>query len=170
VSTPLTTTAEGITHLSPDLPGASYIFHASRDVSVPPGTVLQVPILVSGIVRPIEEITVAVHVRHRDLETLSFALMSPDLRTVLLSAFHGGGATSLGESPDRPLLFTDHAPISIARGLPPLVGAYRPLSALAGFRGLGPSDANGRWHLVVMDVGKTREGAVVGSVTLMLRA
>ena len=166
---PLTTT-EGITNLSPDLPGASFIFRASLDVSVPPGTVLQVPIVVSGIVRPIEEITVAVHIRHRDLAALSLALMSPDLRTVLLSAFHGGGATSLGESRERPLLFTDRAPMSIARGLPPLVGAYRPLAALAAFRGLGPSDANGRWHLVVMDVGKTGAGAVVGSVTLMLRA
>ena len=167
---PLTTIAEGITHLSPDLPGASFIFHASRDVSVPPGAVLQLPVDVAGIVRPIEEITVAVHVRHRDLETLSLALMSPDLRTVLLSAFHGGGATSLGESPERPLLFTDRAPIGIAGGLPPLVGAYRPVSPLAGFRGLGPSGANGRWSLVVMDVGKTGASAVVGSVTMMLRA
>jgi hypothetical protein len=167
---PLTTTAEGIHHVSPDLPGASFIFHASRDVAVPPGAVLPVPIVVSGIVRPIEEITVAVHVRHRDLETLSLALMSPDLRTVLLSAFHGGGATSLGESPERPLLFTDRAPISIGRGIPPLVGAYRPLAALAGFRGLGPSGANGPWQLVIMDVGKTGASAVVGSVTMMLRA
>jgi len=129
-----------------------------------------VPILATGIDGPLTDVSLAVHVRHRTMEDLSLALVSPDVRTVLLSAFQGWNSSSYGESPDRPLVFTDEAAESITRAVPPLVGVYRPLVKLASaFRGLPPSTANGTWRLVVMDEGRTGASALVVSATLILR-
>jgi hypothetical protein len=136
---------------------------------VPPGAIVHVPILASGVESPLTAVSVAVHVQHRPMEMLSLALASPDGQTVLLSAFQGGTALSFGESAARPLVFIDEATASISRALfPPLVGAYRPLERLAKFHGLPPSIANGSWHLVVMDVGHTGPSAVVVSAALVL--
>jgi hypothetical protein len=147
-----------------------FTFHASAPMAVPPGAVAQVSFRVSGIEASITEVSVAVHVRHSAMDLLSLALVSPDSQTVLLSAFQGGSATGFGDSPTRPLVFHDEAEASITRAFyPPLVGAYRPLGKLATFRGLPPSIANGAWHLVVMDVGRTDAFAVVVSAMLFLR-
>jgi hypothetical protein len=145
-------------------------FHATQSMPVPPGSIVQVPLPVFGIAAPLTEVSIAVHVRHRAMDLLSLALVSPDTQMVLLTAFQGGSATSFGESPAQPLVFHDDAEASVTRALfPPLVGAYRPLEKLANFRGLPPSIANGHWHLVVMDVGRTASALVV-SATLVLRA
>jgi hypothetical protein len=145
-------------------------FHATQSMPVPPGSIVQVPLPVFGIAAPLTEVSIAVHVRHRAMDLLSLALVSPDTQMVLLTAFQGGSATSFGESPAQPLVFHDDAEASITRALfPPLVGAYRPVGKLATFRGLPPSIANGYWQLVVMDAGGTASALVV-SATLVLRA
>jgi len=150
-----------------DPPARSFMFRASDAVLVPPGSVLEVPIVVSGINQPLTGASLAVHIRHRRMDTLSLALISPDQRAVLLSAFHGGTEQSLGES-SRPLVFTDEAPTSIARAIPPLVGGYRPVGALAEFRGLPPSIANGRWQLLLMDLDRSGAFPVVVFAVLNL--
>jgi len=156
--------------VSSDRPNRSFTFHATESMPVPPGSVVHVPILAFGVESPLTAVSVAVHVHHRAMEMLSLALVSPDLQIVLLSAFQGGMAPSFGESAARPLVFTDEAAAGISRALfPPLVGAYRPVGKLAMFRGLPPSVANGVWHLVVMDVGRSGASALVVSAALVLR-
>jgi hypothetical protein len=146
------------------------MFHATESVVVPPGSVAYVPFLVFGVKAPLTDVSLAVHVRHRAMDMLSLALVNPDIQTVLLSAFQGGSAASFGESPTRPLVFTDEAFVSITRALfPPLVGSYRPVERLATFHGLAPSVTNGYWQLVVMDVGGSGASAEVVSATLVLR-
>jgi hypothetical protein len=151
-----------------DPPDRSLMFRASDAVLVLPGSILEVPIAVAGINQPLTGASLAVHIRHRRMDTLSLALMSPDHRVVLLSAFHGGTEQSLGESSARPLVFTDAAPTSIARAIPPLVGAYRPVGVLADFHGLPPSIANGRWQLLLMDLDRSGAFPVVDFAVLTL--
>jgi hypothetical protein len=136
---------------------------------VPPGSILDVPIAAHGIEGPLTDVSLAVHVRHLAMEMLSFALLGPDMRMVLLTAFQGRTATSFGESAARPLVFTDEAILSITRAVPPLVGRYRPMGKLATYRGMRAAAANGRWHLMVMDVGTTGASALVASTVLILR-
>lgn len=151
-----------------DPPARPLLFRASDAVLVRPGSFLEVPIVVSGVSQPLTGASLSVHVRHRRMDTLSIALMSPDQRVVLLSAFHGGTEQSLGESSARPLVFTDEAPISIARAIPPLVGAHRPVGVLADFYGLPPSIANGRWQLLLMDLDRSGAFPVVAFAVLSL--
>ena len=146
-----------------------FSFQASTPMLVRPRSVLDVPIVAFGIDRPLTGVSLSVHVRHREMDTLTLGLISPHSRTVLLSAFHGGTAPSFGESAARPLVFTDEASRSIAQALPPFVGLFRPVGTLAAFRGLPPSVTNGAWHLVVMDVGRTGVSALVASAVLHLR-
>jgi hypothetical protein len=148
----------------------SFMFHATESMLVPPGSVAHVPFLVFGVEAPLTDVSLAVHVRHRAMDLLSLALVSPDIQTVLLSAFQGGRSPSFGDSVAQPLVFNDDAVAGIARALfPPLVGAYRPVGKLARFRGLPPAVANGYWQLVVMDVGRGGASAEVVSATLILR-
>lgn len=136
---------------------------------MPPASVLHVPIVAVGIDEPLTGVSLAVHVHHREMESLSLGLVSPDSRMVLLSAFHGGTERSFGESAALPLVFADGASRRIAHGVPPLIGMFRPVGTLATFRGLPPSVSNGSWHLVVMDVGRTGASALVASAVLDLR-
>ena len=157
------------THLPSDRSSRTLTFRATESMRVPPGSILDVPIVAHGIEGPLTDVSLAVHVRHRAMETLSFALVSPDMRMVLLTAFQGRRATSFGESADRPLVFTDEAILSITRAVPPLVGRYRPVGRLSTLRGIRALSANGRWHLMVMDVGTTGVSALIVSAALLLR-
>jgi hypothetical protein len=143
-----------------------HMFHHEGPAVVPPGADLEVPIFVFGLPGPLRDVTVSLHVRHHAMGKLSLGLVSPGPRGVLLSALSGGAASSFGTSCGEPLVFTDHAPVSIADAVPPHVGPYRAVGTLAAFRGLLPQVANGCWRLIVSDVGQGGTGALVACVTL----
>ena len=65
------------------------VFRNSGPVVVPPGKVLEIPILVFGIGAPIADVSVSLHVRHRAIGTLTLGLVSPDARATI--KVHGGG-------------------------------------------------------------------------------
>ena len=143
-----------------------HMFHHEGPEVVPPGADLEVPIFVFGLPGPLRDVTVSLHVRHHAMGKLSLGLISPGPRGVLLSALSGGASSSFGMSCGEPLVFTDHAPVSIADAVPPHVGPYRAVGTLAAFRGLLPQVANGCWRLIVSDVGQGGTGALVACVTL----
>jgi hypothetical protein len=145
------------------------MFHHEGPVLVPPGADLELPIFVFGLAGPLRDVTVSLHVRHHAMGKLSLGLVSPGPRGVLLSALSGGAASSFGKSCGEPLVFTDHAPVSIADAAPPHVGPYRAVGTLAAFRGLPPQVANGCWRLIVSDVDHSGTGALIACVTLTFR-
>ena len=146
------------------------VFRNSGPVVVPPGKVLEVPILVFGVQDPVVDVSVSLHIRHRAIGTLSIGLVSPDARATLLAALEGAEETALGESCARPVVFTDDAPFGLTDGLPPFAGPHRPVGSLAAFRGLRPQASNGCWRIVISDVGRSAVGAVVASAALTIRA
>jgi len=143
-----------------------HMFHHEGPAVAAPGADLEVPIFVFGLPGPLRDVTVSLHVRHHAMGKLSLGLVSPGPRGVLLSALSGGASSSFGTSCGEPLVFTDHAPVSIADAVPPHVGPYRAVGTLAAFRGLPPQVANGCWRLIVSDVGQGGTGALVACVTL----
>jgi hypothetical protein len=143
-----------------------HMFHHEGPAVAAPGADLEVPIFVFGLPGPLRDVTVSLHVRHHAMGKLSLGLVSPGPRGVLLSALSGGASSSFGTSCGEPLVFTDHAPVSIADAVPPHVGPYRAVGTLAAFRGLLPQVANGCWRLIVSDVGQGGTGALVACVTL----
>ena len=143
-----------------------HVFHHEGPAIVPPGADLELPIFVFGLPGPLRDVTVSLHVRHQAIGKLSLGLVSPGPRGVLLSALNGGSAASFGISCQEPLVFTDHAPVSIADAVPPHRGPYRAIGTLAAFRGLPPQVANGCWRLIVSDVGHGGTGALIACVTL----
>src|SRR6187399_531374 len=80
------------------------VFRNSGPVVVPPGKLLEVPILVFGVGAPIADVSVSLHVRHRAIGTLTIGLVSPDARATLLAGLERGNETSLGESCARPIV------------------------------------------------------------------
>jgi hypothetical protein len=146
------------------------VFRNSGPLVVPPGTVLEVPILVFGIGAPIADVSVSLHIRHRAIGTLTIGLVSPDARATLLAGLERGNETSLGESCARPIVFTDAAPFGLADGIPPFAGPHRPAGSLAAFRGLRSHAANGCWRIVISDIGRSPVGALVACAALTIRA
>jgi len=142
------------------------MFHHEGPAVVPPGADMELPIFVFGLAGPLRDVTVSLHVRHHAMGQLSLGLVSPGPRGVLLSALSGGASSSFGKSCQEPLVFTDHAPVSIADAVPPHLGPYRAVGTLAAFRGLTPPVANGCWRLIVSDVGRGGTGALIACVTL----
>jgi len=146
------------------------VFRNSGPVVVPPGKVLEIPILVFGIGAPIADVSVSLHVRHRAIGTLTLGLVSPDARATLLAGLERGNETSLGESCARPIVFTDDAPLGLTDGIPPFAGPYRPAGSLSSFRGLRSHAANGCWRIVISDIGRSPVGALVACAALTIRA
>jgi hypothetical protein len=149
---------------------APHVFHRVGPVAVRPGSHAEVPIFVSGLPGPVEEIAVSVHVLRQGMEKVSLSLVSPAMEAVLLSIHHGGTASAFGTSCGDPVTFRDFAARSIADARPPVAGPYRPTGALAAFRGLPERVANGCWRLVVIDAGRGDVGAVLMSATLSVWA
>src|SRR5258708_35332257 len=84
--------------VSSDRPNRSFTFHATASMPVPPGSVVHVPILATGVEAPLTAVSVAVHVQHRAMEMLSLALVNPDLHLALLSPFYVVQARSYGHT------------------------------------------------------------------------
>jgi len=93
------------------------------------------------------DLNVFVSIRHTAAFDLQLILKNPSGARALLS--RGEYAEGYFEGQDyRATTFDDEADISIRDGMPPFVGSFRPLHALAGFDG---RDAYGSWSLQVFD-------------------
>ena len=148
------------------LTAAPHVFRRAGPVAVRPGSHVELPVFVSGLRGPVDEIEVSVHVLRQGMSKVSVSLVSPAMEAALLAVHNGGGAPAFGNSSDEPVVFSETAERSIAFAAAPIVGAYRPIGALSAFRGMPERVANGCWRLVVIDAGRGDVGAVVMSVSL----
>jgi serine protease len=100
-------------------------------------------IVVAGQTQRIVDLNVAITINHTWVSDLLIALVAPDGTTITLSNHRGGaGDNFLGT------VFDDQATRSIASGVAPFTGSYRPDGSLGIVNGMSP---NGTWSLRVMD-------------------
>jgi hypothetical protein len=146
-----------------------HAFRTTGPAVVPPGGILDLPLLVFGLRERVESVALSLHLRHHAVGTLTIALAAPHGEARTLLAAGGATTSSLGESCARPLVFEDSAASRIDEVFPPLVGAYRPAESLAGLAALPVEKMNGCWRLVISDVGRQRPGALLACVALVFR-
>lgn len=98
---------------------------------------------VSGMARPIDELSLQLTLAHSYVGDLHVHLESPSgTRIELFSHVGGSGDDMTGTT------LSDTAALSIVQGNAPFSGAFRPLRPLATFAG---EDANGTWTLEIED-------------------
>jgi hypothetical protein len=130
--------------------------------------VLDLPVLVFGITRPIRKLTVALHIRHEQIGLVALNLEGPDGTGAVLSAFNGGGFGSYGASCREPTVFDDEAGDEITQAQPPFAGAFRPQDALSTYCAKPIDAVNGRWYMIVSDasIGEARARVLCASLTV----
>ncbi len=108
---------------------------------------------------PIIDIDVKVDVVHTYVEDLSFSLVHPDGRAVLLIQNQGGSGNNFNQT-----VFDAEAPIPIQSGSPPFAGTFQPLGDLTSFYN---SSSRGNWRLKVTD-NAVQDTGVIEGVTLVM--
>ncbi len=110
--------------------------------------------------RTVADLEVLVNVTHTSDGDLSLSLIAPDGKVVSLAERRGGSGDNF-----RDTVFDDRAAISIADGVAPFTGSYRPETPLAAVAGI---QAGGSWRFRVVDkaIGNT---GTLDDWTLMLR-
>ena len=147
-----------------------HVFPFAAPATLPPGGVLDMPVLVFGITAPIRKLTVSVHIRHEQIGLVALNLQAPDGTGVVLSAFNGGGFASYGASCAEPTVFDDEAADEITQGPPPFAGAFRPQDPLSTYCAKPIEAVNGRWYMIVNDagLGEARARILCASLTVYL--
>lgn len=107
-------------------------------------------IAVSGLLRPLSKVTVAMYVTHTFDADLDVSLIAPDGTVVELTTDNGGSGDNYGSSctPAGRTTFDDAAATAVIAGAAPFVGTFRPEGALAALNGRA---ANGTWRLRITD-------------------
>jgi hypothetical protein len=154
--------------VSAPFPTVPHVFPFPGPMTLPSGGVMNLPVVVFGITRPIRKLTVTVHVQHEQIGLVALSLESPDGTGTMLSAFNGGRSRSYGTSCAAPTVFDDEALREITQAPPPLAGAFRPQDRLSVFASKSLDVVNGRWHLIVSDasVGDARACVVCAALTI----
>jgi hypothetical protein len=147
---------------------APYIVRFPCPVTLPPSGVLDLPAFVSGMVRPVRKLTVAVHLRHEQVGLVALSLEAPDGTGAVLSAFNGGHSGSYGTSCQTPTVFDDEARLAINRARPPFAGVFRPQDALSRYSAKPTEALNGRWNIIVSDASRGEARAQILCATLTL--
>jgi len=96
------------------------------------------------------KVTVSLHITHPSAGDLVLRLRSPSGTTVRLARNLGGTADNYGSGCGQAsrTTFDDDAPVKIAAGTAPFIGAFVPEDPLTGFLGENP---NGNWELLISD-------------------
>jgi hypothetical protein len=155
-------------NVSAPFPSVPHVFPFPGPMTLPGGGVLNLPVVVFGVTRPIRKITLAIHVQHEQIGLVALSLESPDGTGAVLSAFNGGRSRSYGTSCAAPTVFDDEATREITQARPPLAGEYRPQDKLSVYASKPLDAVNGRWHLIVSDAsqGDARARVVCAALTI----
>jgi len=105
--------------------------------AIPDNGTVNIALPVSGLTRPISDVTVSVYLTHTFDADLVLSLIGTDDTTVRLSQNRGGGDDNYGSActpAGSRTLFSDAATSAIASGAPPFASTYRPEQPLAAFR------------------------------------
>ncbi|MGB1448630.1 MAG: reprolysin-like metallopeptidase [Flavobacteriaceae bacterium] len=108
---------------------------------------------------PIIDIDVRVNIAHTYDEDLSFIVIHPDGREVILIQNQGGNGNNFEGT-----LFDNEAATPIQTGSPPFSGSFRPLGDLSTFYN---SSAQGNWRFKVVD-NATQDTGVINSVEFIV--
>lgn len=112
------------------------------------------PTSVTGVVSPIDSVSVTVDIIHSSTKDLVITLISPvGTRFKLFEKSGGDGENLLGT------VFDDRSPSRIANAEAPYHGRFRPKKSLKSLNG---KNANGVWALEVEDTTNTDGGALLG--------
>lgn len=149
--------------LQTGMPGTPVRFDSVAPMAIPDRGETNSSIVVSNLAFAANKVTVSVHLTHSYASDLMIQLISPEGITNTLSRYRGGGGQNYGIacSPDNyRTTFDDAAAASIASGVAPLLGAFRPEQALAVFSGKAGTNLNGIWKLRVVDASQYDTGTL----------
>jgi len=107
---------------------------------------------VSGLITPISDVNVTLHITHPFDGDLTAYLIAPDGATVGLFGRVGSSGANFNNT-----TFDDAAATSITAGTAPFSGTFRPVGSLAAFNGRA---ANGIWKLKVVDSARRDTGTL----------
>jgi subtilisin-like proprotein convertase family protein len=126
------------------------VYHGSGGTIPDNGNPVSFPLVVSGLT-PSSLSTahglaeVKVNIVHPYDADLYIALISPDGASVLLSVSNGGDGDNYTQT-----RFSDTASVSIAAGIPPFNGVFKPQELLGNLN--NGRQGNGTWHLYIHDL------------------
>lgn len=116
-----------------------------------------------GAEATISDISIALQIVHSYDSDLKASLVSPSGTRIQLFRKVGDDDNNFGSAWNPNVstwtVFSDDADMDIADGKAPFIGSYRPMGALANFRG---EDANGVWKLEITDSVNNDEGYLYG--------
>jgi M6 family metalloprotease-like protein/uncharacterized repeat protein (TIGR01451 family) len=144
-------------------PGSPVRFDSVGAVPIPDNGETNSTIVVSNLNFAITKVVVGVYISHSYDSDLTLQLISPDGTRCTLSRFRGANGDNYGLScsPDsRRTLFDDAAPVTIANGVAPFLGLYRPEQPLSIFNGKSGTNLNGGWRLRVIDSARPDTGFI----------
>lgn len=149
------------------LGGAVTATYSSGNIAVPIPDVssVDVPINVPDV-GSVQDVNVRVRLNHTFDGDLDISLIHPDGTIIPLSNNRGGAGANFGTGANdcsgTPTVFDDEAAATIASGVAPFAGSFRPDAPLSGFDG---KLSQGTWRLRVADTGALDVGTI-GCVTL----
>ncbi len=138
------------------------ITYSSGNIAVPINdlTTVDIPISVSDV-GVVDDINVRVRLNHTFDGDVEISLLHPDGTVRLLSDNRGGSGDNYGTGANdcsgAPTTLDDEAGATIASGVAPFSGSFRPDAALSGFDGKA---SNGTWKLRVADTANIDTGTV----------
>ncbi len=118
-------------------------FTVTANQSIPAAGRIFVPLDVSGLTAPANDVDVRVNITHPRLSDLDLFVIGPNGQRVALATDVGGSGDNFVNT-----RFSDEASTAITAGSAPFNGTFRPESSLTAFDG---EIANGTWLLEVVD-------------------
>ncbi len=150
---------------APGAPDTATYSSGNIAVPIPDVNTVEVPINVpdTGLV---QDVNVRVRLNHTFDGDLDISLVHPDGTVILLSNNRGGSGDNFGTGANdcsgTPTVFDDEAGPTIASGVAPFAGSFKPDTPLSGMDG---KPSNGTWKLRVTDTAALDVGTI-GCVTL----
>ncbi|MEP6917945.1 MAG: S8 family serine peptidase, partial [Acidobacteriota bacterium] len=139
-------------------------FSNTTPLEIPDEDTAESSIVVSGLTRPIGNVTLSLHVTHTFDADLTFSLVGPDGTSIDLSANNGSSGQDYGTgctAPGVSTTFDDSAAVLISSGAAPFAGRFRPEQPLSTFNGKSGAAANGAWTLRINDAFAQDVGTLV---------
>jgi uncharacterized repeat protein (TIGR01451 family) len=135
--------------------GSPVAFSNPNSISIPSGsfTGASSSVTVSGI-PSVGKVTASLYLTDLTDDGIIIQLISPNGTTVILAENDGALGANYGAyctPASERTTFDDLAPQSIVTGVAPFVGTYSPVEPLSAFKLLSGTNANGTWHLNVIN-------------------
>lgn len=135
-------------------------FDNNTPVAIPDVSMVESPLVVSGLTGSISKVTVSFHIVHPWVHDLDIFLIAPDGTTVEVSTDNGSDGDNYGTSCANKTTFDDAATTPIVDAAAPFTGTFRPEGYLFTLNGKSGPAANGTWRLRIIDDGAQDVGTL----------